>query len=376
MKMKPRSVLLCTVGTSLWNNLGRLDASDPVVAGLAGAFAARDWAALGAVLADRPAADRLAGAELNSVASILANGYAEPSCALYLLHSDTDTGRDVAAVLEAAFRRLGHPAVTSVQVTDLQDADPKRFRSRGLRELARRVCAALRDHTPAACAINATGGYKAQIAVAVLIGQALGVPVYYQHEEFAEVIAFPPLPVALDFEVWMRASGLLFALADRADPVPAASYADGWDERFESLVEREPIDGVEYLALSAVGQIFHETFRDRFRTLGDQVLPPAVAPGQKKPPRCDHGHLTGLPKLQTFLARLTAEVPQVVGCRTHYHNPDLSRPAGFRQTGGEVEGTWSDGSETVKFFVDTRAETEGQRAAAVALLNEWLARQR
>src|SRR5437773_1205753 len=83
-------------------------------------------------------------------------------------------------------------------------------RTRALRTPARRICAVVRERSAAACALNATGGYKAQIAVAVLLGQALGVPVYYKHELFSEIIAFPPLPVALDFEVWMRASGMLY----------------------------------------------------------------------------------------------------------------------------------------------------------------------
>jgi hypothetical protein len=108
----------------------------------------------------------------------------------------------------------------------------------------------------------------------------------------------------------------------------------------------------------------------------DQVLPPAVPPGQKRTPRCDHGHLSGLPKLRPFLELLTSEVPQVAGCRTHYHNPDLPRPCGFRLSRDAIEGTWSDGRETVKFIVETRSQSEGQRAAVVALLNEWLAERR
>ena len=82
--------------------------------------------------------------------------------------------------------------VEAREIDDLQDADPKRFRTKGLRNLAKVVCGVIRDYGAANCAINATGGYKAQIAIAVLMGQALGVPVYYKHERFDEIIAFPP----------------------------------------------------------------------------------------------------------------------------------------------------------------------------------------
>jgi hypothetical protein len=117
-------------------------------------------------------------------------------------------------------------------VDQLQDARPRDFRTHGLRNLVRRLCEVLRNHTPAVCAINATGGYKAQIAVAVLLGQTLGVPVFYKHELFDEVIAFPPLPVAWDMDVWMQASGLLFDLDRTRDVVLADQYADDWDERY------------------------------------------------------------------------------------------------------------------------------------------------
>src|SRR5262249_58954322 len=135
----------------------------------------------------------------------------------------------------------------AVEVADLQDADPKRFRTDGLRNLARAVCKVVRDHSASACAINATGGYKAQIAIAVLLGQALGVPVYYKHERFSEIIAFPPLPVALDFEVWMRASGMLYELERNPQPTPAALYPDDWDEKYNTRAERVRIAAPAYL---------------------------------------------------------------------------------------------------------------------------------
>lgn len=221
--------------------------------------------------------------------------------------------------------------------------------------------------------INATGGYKAQIAVAVLMRQAVGVPVYYMHERFSEIIAFPPLPVAFDFELWMRASGLLGVLDRESDPQPRAAFADDWDERYESLIDATEIDGVEFLELSATGQIFHDTFRERFRTARDQVLPPP-APVKRPPKLADHAVINQLKaELTRYFQAIAAEVPQVVGCETTYCNPDLPKPSRFQVKGDEVEGIYSDGTATVKFRVDTTANTVGQCAAVVAALNEWLA---
>jgi putative CRISPR-associated protein (TIGR02619 family) len=386
MTMAQPHILLCTVGTSLfYPNLQGLtlalregkvkDEHRPAAEALAAAFAARDWPAVAGRLGELPPAERLCGAEINSLASLVANGHAPADCGLFFFHSATPEGRDITAILRAYFLARGHAPVEAVEVEDLQDADPKRFRTKGLRNLARELCRVIRSYSPAACAINATGGYKAQIAVAVLLGQALGVPVYYMHERFSEIIAFPPLPVALDYEVWMRASAMLFDLEGSSELVPAELYEDGWDERYESLVERVAIDGRDFLELSATGQIFHETFRDRFRSDRDRVLPPPVPPAQKQPPQVEgSGHM---PKaVKPFLQRVTTEVPQVTRCATFYHNPDLPRRTGFRLGREGIEGVLSDGTWCVKFRVDTSAQTPGQQAAVVAALNEWLARQR
>jgi hypothetical protein len=195
------------------------------------------------------------------------------------------------------------------------------------------------------------------------------------HEQFnGMIIAFPPMPVSLDFEVWMRFSGWLGVLED--DFVPRAEVeADGWDERCESLVEADRDgEGREVLTLSAAGQIFHETFRERFRSARDAVLPPAAPPGSKRPPSLgDHAVINLLREpLRRHLRELTDAVPQVTGCATTYCNPDLPQRPLFRERGGEVEGVYSDGTRTVRFRVDTTANTPGQRAAVVAALNEWL----
>jgi putative CRISPR-associated protein (TIGR02619 family) len=358
----PQRILLCTVGTSMFH--GQPEA------------VVRDPAALARRLAALAPTDHLCGAEINSIASLLERGYVTADCGLYFFHSATDQGRAVAAVLTAYFNGRGHSSVSAVEVADLQDTDARRFRTQGLRHLARELCRVIGEHSAAACAIDATGGYKAQIAIAVLLGQALGVPVYYKHEHFSEIIAFPPLPVAFDFEVWMRASGLLFRLA--REPRPADEFADDWDERCESLVERVAIDGREFLELSPAGLIFHQTFRDRFKSGRDQVLPPAVPAGQKKAPilKSNEGHmLTHRAEIERFLNGVTHEVPPVALCVTSYYNPDLPRPSGFHARGDGVEGVYSGGSWCVKFRVETSAQTEGQRNAVVAALNEWLAGQ-
>ncbi len=356
------NILLCTVGTSLLNatNFGGKRTAENTT----------DWNAVDAELAAAQPADRACGAEVNSVASLLANGYAPQNAGIYLFHSDTQAGRQIAKALQAYFNGRGHTPVVAVSIQDLQDDDAKRFRTKGLRNLAKAICAKVRDHSAAACAINATGGYKAQIAVAVLLGQALGIPVYYMRERFSEIIPFPPLPVALDFQLWMRASGLLAVL--ERDTQPKALFLDEWDEKYESLVNTESVDGTDYLELSPTGQIFHETFRERFRSERDRVLPP---PATKKLDPVLHNHaVINLlrDEILRHLSSVTKEVPAVIRCITNYCHPQLNEPTRFRIKGEGIEGIYTDGTRTVKFKVETTATTPGQRDAIVAAMNEWL----
>jgi putative CRISPR-associated protein (TIGR02619 family) len=373
MNMPQPSILICTVGTSLFSNLKSLKAGEHP--DLAAAFQAKEWSAVSAALAKLPADARVCGAEINSIASMIAKDYVPDTCGLFFVHSDTNDGRDISAILKSYYSNKGHAPVEVVNVPDLQDQDPKLFRTKGLRSLARKICRVVRDYSATACAINATGGYKAQIAIGVLLGQAIGVPVYYKHELFSEIIAFPPMPVALDFEVWMKASGMLYDLERASALISAAGYSEEWDEKYESLVERVQIDDQEYMELSPTGQIFHETFRERFRTARDHFLPPAVPTAQKRSPRLEKSGWPGEhPEVERFMSRVTSEVPQVVQCDTFYYNPDLAERNRFRIGSKGIEGIYSDGSFTVKFRIETTAQTPGQQSAVVASLNEWLNR--
>ncbi len=306
-----RSILLCTVGTSLLNanNFGGKQTVNGVP----------DWSAIATDLATAAPTDRACGAEVNSVASLIAHDYVPDNVGIYLFHSDTDAGRDIAAVLQTDFSRRGHTPVVAVPVPDLQDADPKRFRTKGLRNLAKAICGIVRERSAAACAINATGGYKAQIAIAVLLGQALGIPVYYMHERFSEIIPFPPLPVALDFQVWMRASGLSQPpLSGRSSRKPCFKKS-GMKSTIASLTPN-PLTArstwkfpplVRYstkLSANDFAQAPIKSCRQRRSRNTRPHFEKAGWPGT-------------FPDAVAFVRQVTQQIPSVTRCATWYYNP-------------------------------------------------------
>ncbi len=390
--MKVRaSQVLCTVGTSLFfPNLARLPDSDgydqwlglqptaergrlsrDLVSQLKVAYGEQDWTRLGKLMGELPAETRLLGAEINSVHELIQGGHIEPKARLFFLHSDTRDGRNVAQVLLAYYDGNAEP----IQVDGLDDQDPERFRTQGLRSLAKELGKIIRDQAAANCAINATGGYKAQIAIAVVVGQVTGVPVYYKHERFSAIISLPPLPISFDLSEWFRSSAFLYALT-KGDLPTSIFDADLLTAKTESLVDRVDIDGEEYLTVSPLGQIFHDTFRERYEGEKERFLPPAASKKEKKSPRIeDSGHLRSHPEVKRFMQRVTDEVPQVLQCSTHYYNPDLPQQTLFKLGSMGIEGVFSHRGYTVRFRVETTAEQDVQREAMVAELNDWLTKQ-
>lgn len=355
--------ILCTTGTSLLGNLIR-------TAEMKEALEQRDIAAIVAFLKGQRPDDLICGAEINSLHEMVKKGYTGARGNLHFLHSETPDGELVAAILEEYYRQQGWWVKTYV-VPGLTDENPRRFRTEGLRNLVRKMGEIIRDYGSSNCLINATGGYKAQIAVAVMLGQALGIHVYYKHERFAEIISFPPLPFSLDFDLWQRYNHL-FTVLRRKDMVAEEEVLaeNEWEEKLESLIEREEIEGVRYLALSPAGEIFYETFCHRRAAEISSFLPPPVPPEIKEREELrlpDHGW-PDRERVLRVMERVKEE-PFVRNCVTDYLNPDLPRQEGFRLEGGEVTGIISNGTWTVKFKVFTSASSEEQKKTVVEYLN-------
>ncbi len=152
------SILICTVGTSLFRpNLEALkkDLADGKIRDdvkpLAQAYDQRDWPAVARELARLSPSERTCGAEINSIASMIQKDHVPADCGMFFLHSDTDDGRSIAPILKSYYQGKGHAPVETIDVPDLQDQDPKRFRTKGLRNLARKICGVIRERSAAAC---------------------------------------------------------------------------------------------------------------------------------------------------------------------------------------------------------------------------------
>jgi len=289
-----RNTLICTIGTSLFNNVKR--AED---ASIKQAFEDKNWQQLSLLLLEKSNLERLCGAEINSITRICSDSkvFKERERLIFLV-SDTEDGIQTGELLKLYYQNRKNPLqfkkVEARVLNGLRDDNVKAFKQEGLKSLVREISHEVRKFSPETIAINATGGYKAQISFAGMIGQALEIPVYYLFEKFSEVIELPPQPVALDLALWLNNYSFFAQLESEQTLAKLEVEAPLDNEYFSALVDEEVIDGVSYVTLSAMGVLFNERSRLQFAKQESTILsviPKDDTPPEKKPInlRDDHG---------------------------------------------------------------------------------------
>ena len=233
------SVILTTVGTSLLANARRESkVNDPKIL---------------EYLYHNPKA---ASAETNSLLRILQKGDE-----IVLLHSDTFEGGRAARLLETYWcekrvdcRRERIPGLAY---------DAQGFVDYGLKNFVQTLAGEIRKANRAQkeVIINATGGFKAEIAYATALGLIFKVPVCYIHEQFREVVELPPSPFGWDSSVLLYNENFFDWL--EAEPRPKAEVESRvkalvYEPEVRLLLEDTP-DG--HTMLSPLGQAYLEAFR-------------------------------------------------------------------------------------------------------------------
>ena len=108
---------------------------------------------------------------------------------IILLHSDTNTGLECAEVLKMFFQqKLGQ---TNITLHALPSINYNFNDSESALEKMAKLLRQLIENAKGQVTLAATGGFKAQTMIMGLIGNNLGVPVCYIHEEFKGLVFIP-----------------------------------------------------------------------------------------------------------------------------------------------------------------------------------------
>lgn len=223
-----------------------------------------------------PIRDRFLGAEINSISSMIDLGYIAERKNIYFIVSDTKDGRKIGEILKNYFRKVDNISFENcyVEVAEkLDDSNTNLFKKQGLKNLVRKIAMISRKHYGDVL-INATGGYKAQMAFATALGQSMKIPVYYMFERFPEVIELDPLPLTLDTDFYFHYEKV-FELFEQDDMIELSkeyeSLYNALPQDAKVFFDFEEIDDIRYLSLSPLGQIFLEGIRNHFQYLKKSI---------------------------------------------------------------------------------------------------------
>lgn len=346
--------LISTVGASFISNLS----GSPEA--IKAAWNAERWPEVARWLRQIGPADRICGAEINTIHELMVKDNISGNATLYFCLSDTETGRQMQAILSSYYK--DQCQVVCHIIEGLQESDENRFRSIGLRRLVQKIAEITRNSGgPLNVAINATGGYKAQIALSAVIGQAMGITVYYKHERFPGIIALPPMPIAFDFDLLLREESLLLAL-EQEDCIPIEREPD---DALLPLLDEIEDKGRRYYGLSAMGQIYLEGFRLRYPP--EKTLPEAVPTAEKQKPTFRDDHYPE--GFKEYVRKVWSDASYVVSCHSLAYdrqNSIRSRVFYCRRHDDEIIGEYMDRNRFGgRFAVMTRANTKAQKMAVI-----------
>lgn len=273
-------ILICTVGTSLFeSNLRKLDEKirnendknkKNFLFQIKDSFENKNWNNLAKLMQNLDPKDRLCGAEINTIEETLAKKNLNIN-KIFFMVSDTDDGKNTGLLLKKYYQlrkdlNFNDDDIQYFVIEDLQDQEPKKFKLNGLRNLVRKIGEIARNYGKENIIIDATGGYKAQIAIAVIIGQALNISVFYKHEKFSEIIDFVPLPVSLDYDLLGKYADLFwdFENNDVICEEELENFEKGTKERLSLFLDEVSIDGRNCYALNPLGSLYLESFKLRY----------------------------------------------------------------------------------------------------------------
>ncbi len=146
------------------------------------------------------------------------------------------------------------------RVPGLQVRDPVEFRRRGVVEYCRRCLTAVHDFGAEQVILNPTGGYKALVPYAVLVGMLKRVPCRYIFEQSETLLELPPLPVEFQRGVF-EAYRPLFERIERESAVSRVEWERDVPFQEQGLLEALVEFAGDGVTLSGVGLLFLDEVR-------------------------------------------------------------------------------------------------------------------
>ncbi|MBE9166324.1 putative CRISPR-associated protein [Pleurocapsales cyanobacterium LEGE 06147] len=298
-----------------------------------------------------------ATAETNSLLKI-----AEPTDEVVLLYTSTTDGKLCAEQIKHYLEKKGWSNLRLHQLAlEYNEANFERY---GLRELVDVLINEIErsQRKNQEVVINATGGFKAEIAYTTLVGMIFQVPVKYIYQNFARPITFPCLPITWnldllieyeDFFAWIdedcRQS---YEVKERLQSIPDS-------DRLQSLLL--PPDDEGYIFLSPAGNIlWRRVIQQRQVAEWIEEPPPSEVPIADKISPSLKREKHHIPDRTLDFAKRLAEIPcveQIIG--GFFENTTMKRIKGISED-GSIRLLWADNEKATNLSIRTTAKGYAQ----------------
>jgi putative CRISPR-associated protein (TIGR02619 family) len=189
---------------------------------------------------------------------------------IVFLHSATQKS----AVCAEFLSRHYAGTVDSISTREIQDLsyEEGEFKLRGLRSLVGTLTELIEEaqEEDREVSINATGGFKAEIAFATLVGLLFDVPVYYIHERFRDIVEMPVLPIDWDYSLLYDHRDLFEWVFSENPPIDEVNQRlKGRPDKLRSLLTEENGN----INLSPAGLAVYGAYLDRVEDApSDEIL--------------------------------------------------------------------------------------------------------
>lgn len=245
--------IINSVGTSLLGNFHRSRQEDPTLDAL--------------VRFANEVGPTVASAELNALDRMKV----EKRDRLVFLHSDTPEGEMCALALARYCQNKLDVEAIALRIAQLEYSTEK-FKKRGLRVFANALIQQVDQARKLGdVAINATGGFKAQIAFATAVGLILQVPVYYIHEQFDALIEMPMLPIGWDYASLVHIEPVLDRVNEGIEAAELERMLQSYDPATRDQVMRLLDDDEEFVVFSDIGQALYSGYKTQAHRVSEPI---------------------------------------------------------------------------------------------------------
>lgn len=295
-----------------------------------------------------------ASAETNSLLKI-----AKPDEEIVLLYTNTPEGKKCAFEVQ---RYLQSQKWSQVRLRMLPiENNEAQFESHGLRELVNilvdEISKGQRENKEVI--INATGGFKAEIAYTTMVGMIFEVPIKYIYQHFQKPITFPALPVSWNIDLLLEHNDFFKWL----DEEPRKQLEV--EQRLRAITEQErerilamllPPDSEEYIYLSPAGEILWKRVNQQ-REIGELLAEPSASKVAEKDKisnsldEVKHHYPKGTLKFAQKVAQF-APVEEIIG--GHFENTTMGRVKKVFDD-GSIRVLWADDEKATNITIRTTA---------------------